>query len=299
MQLSLVIFAGLAAALTIAPAPAQERRGPAVATTVSVVDTLEGAGAGQWVILDLDDTVMRDRQVLGTDEWFFWEANRLMKERGGTLMDAFVALRPLNVVIKSFSDVVLLEPRLPAALDRLRAKGAVVFGLTSRDPQLSQTTVRQLGSIGVSFEQAGLPVLNELAGLDWSSMPATQSVKFQQGVFYTSGSNKGMILGSILDRVKATSLPSFVRTYDDRATNAFALAKALAERGIDSVNYEYKGGAQRTSPVLRRRLASEQLKAFEAAVRRGPLLGDAEAIERLRLATPAVCRAALSGSSSN
>jgi hypothetical protein len=175
--------------------------------------------ASDLVIFDLDNTVFREVQMLGTDEWYTDEIKTLREELGLSREEAALRLEDLNMAVKSASRTKLMEPEIPGLIAQLQTRGVRVIALTARHPNLAPSTQRHLAQFGIDFSRTAPPCGN---------LP---DVKYQKGVLFTAGATKGKVLSGFL--AKAGFSPRRVAALDDRIHHLNSYVETLQEVGIE------------------------------------------------------------------
>src|ERR1035437_1777021 len=105
--------------------------------TTELTRLTKDMGPGDLVVFDLDNTIFRETQMLGTDEWYSYILYHLMATRNLTREQAALELEPLNRSIKFKSRVKLMEKELPQLIHALQMRGIATIGLTARHPGLA------------------------------------------------------------------------------------------------------------------------------------------------------------------
>jgi hypothetical protein len=223
--------------------------------------------AGDLLVLDLDNTTFREAQELGTDDWYS-HAEHLLLQSGLTEDQAEAALHPLNVKIKSATEMKLMEDGFPGWIRSLQAKGVVVLGLTARNPELEDVTLRQLRSLGIHF-QPGVFNGENMRGLQVPDSDKAQP-RYKDGVMFVRQQSKGKVLRAMLDR--AGFRPGRVLAIDDRIKHVNSLAEALIELQIDGTVIHYLRSQE--IPPFDPQVADFQARYFEAT---GHLISDEHA----------------------
>jgi hypothetical protein len=225
---------------------------------------------GDVAVFDLDNTVFREQQTLGTDEWYSHILHRLM-QRGLSREIAAEVLEPVNRSIKAESKMRLLEPGLPQILRRLQDRGMFVIGLTARHPNLAQITLEQLAKLGVDFSLSQFPG-HRVVGDHIGGLPNLFS--WRGGVAFTDGALKGVVLKHILQG--AGVQPKRIFAVDDRIHHIHNLVEAMLEMGIEGRAIHYLR-VQQEEP-FNPKLAELQYRVFK---RLGRIISDEEAKSHL------------------
>ena len=181
---------------------------------------------GDLVVLDLDNTVFRETQMLGTDEWYSHELQKRIAA-GESKHDATRSLEPFNIEIKKRTQMRLMEPGIPDLIFELQRRGVMVIGLTARHPKLAMLTHSHLRRLGVDFTLSKFPgeVLRE------DRLPQLHNAfLFSGNIAFTDGSPKGLVLTHLIQ--KTGIRPSRVLAIDDRIYHVHTFVEALLALGI-------------------------------------------------------------------
>ncbi len=224
---------------------------------------------GTLLVFDLDNTVMRPAQTLGTDQWFEY----LVKEYVGELMGAGTpeetavsqaidkALLLWNKV-QRVTEIQLVEKETADIIQKAQKAKIPVMALTARPSDLIETTQKQLKSNGVDFT-INPPYAKDLEFRD--QVPA----QFTKGVTYIGPKNvKGSALITFLKKIGLQ--PKKIVFVDDKVRHVKSVDASTSEAKIPSVCFRY-GAADPIVKQFDPKIAGVQLKYFNG------LLGDAEA----------------------
>jgi hypothetical protein len=111
---------------------------------------------GDWVIVDLDETVVVEEQALGRDHWLQRQIRKLMQTDHLSYEDAKAKLSPLNRTIKKLSHVKLTEDGLVSK----RPHYIEIFDDLDENVQNFQTeitTINRLTSKSIKSRAKGFP----------------------------------------------------------------------------------------------------------------------------------------------
>ncbi len=244
---------------------------------------------GDLLVLDLDNTVFREVQMLGTDEWHAHAVHKIVARGGLGKKEAMDRLERVNGRIKAESAMKLMEPGLPALIADLQAKGVLVIGLTARHPNLAGTTIMHLNQLGISFQRSRFPEAKLLG--DYRIPGLDHAFLWSSGVAFTDGSPKGTVLKALIERSGIT--PKRFIAIDDRIHHVHNFVEALLDLKIEGRVVHYL--RVREEPEFDPAVADLQFRVFR---RLGYLLSDDEARARLKPLRDR-CAAALSAASAS
>jgi hypothetical protein len=211
-----------------------------------------------WVILDLDNTLMQPAQTLGSDQWFGYRI-QVGLEQGLSLKDALAGALGPWWQIQFKTGVKPMESMTAGWIQEMQAKGITVMGLTARAVDLAATSHAQLASLGIDL--ARTPPVRESKTLEASD--------YQNGVLYLRDlGDKGAALMDFL--VSTDSHPESVIFVDDKMSNVRSVEKVLEGTSIRHLSFRY-GAADATVARFNSRLADIQYREF---VEKGILISD-------------------------
>lgn len=182
------------------------------------------------VVMDDDDTLTKmpcanngQCQYLGGPAWFSWQSNlptnspqRVAKTFGGLLTD--------SALIFSLSNEVYTQPSVPSTLVTLTQSGAHLLVETARDQSLVNSTSRQFKALPVKDDKVtnlaqliNVSALKGPSGLTSFASPyqpcgnsSFRAARYEQGVLYLSGQNKGQMLTCFLKHAQSKNIKNIV-----------------------------------------------------------------------------------------
>lgn len=211
---------------------------------------------GTLVIFDLDNTVMKPAQMLGTHMWYDGLVKGYLKE-GLSEEDAHKRAIAFWNRVHKISSMVPVESGGPKFI-RLIQKGHMVMALTARDPRFHWDTFRQLLEVNVDFR-------SRPAAPDGLTLDLPKPAAFHNGVLFAHGNPKGEVLKQFLD--KAGLKPARIVMIDDKRYNLESVESSLS---IPFVGLRY-GGADADEKNFDPRIAEIQGRHF------GRILSDDDA----------------------
>lgn len=135
-------------------------------------EAVSGLGQGDFVVFDIDNTVLEPAQTLGSDQWFEYRV-KVHKSKGKDEKQAVDSAIQDWMPVQEMTDVQLVEAATSGIIRKLQDKGIAVVALTARPDELRSTTINQLRSAGVKFEN----------------------------ILFSFGKNKGLVLRDYLTRM--------------------------------------------------------------------------------------------------
>lgn len=163
------------------------------------------------VIYDIDNTLLRFKTSFASDQWFNWQKDQIKKgcpkhciakSVGGVLQYSYNAT--------FLSRMLLVEKEIPSLIRSLQEANYGVVALTSRGPVNHPATIRELNRNGVDFDKRNAPKW------PFSTKLNGRKVRYADGVFLTSGLNKGEMLTYLINRPNLKKKYKAIFFLDDR-----------------------------------------------------------------------------------
>ena len=230
-----LLSAALALLLAACAAPAV--RPDATASIVRNIDdlaqlapALAESSRRTLLVLDIDDTLLTSAGFFGSDKWYEWQKTLPPGDPGkvACLFDVI----SLNYEAGSQQPT---QPDGPALINALPIDKLL---LTSRNPLYRGGTLRTLRDAGYA-----LPAMlgGQAEGRSWDFRKAAEArpvhVAYDQGVFMTTGQDKGQVLLDLLRRLGLHY--ERVVLVDDGEKNIANMQAALRAAGIDYLGLHY------------------------------------------------------------
>lgn len=202
-----------------------------IVETVSVETVVALIDADTWVLVDLDNTLFEGKQALGHTEWFYDKAYAMMRQQGLTLEEATRECYPEWIEIQKVCPVKPIEEAFVPVLTLLHQQGSVIMGLTHRQPSIADSTVRQVASLGWTFQDSA-PVKNTFV------VPAKTPTMYTQGILFTGEYNKkGETFVQFLTMIDQK--PKKVLFIDDKRGHVEEVGRAVMEQNIEYIGVHY------------------------------------------------------------
>ncbi len=231
--------------------------------TQDVTQVLEHVESGALCVFDLDNTLVKPPQHLGSDPWVTHAVERSLKQ-GKSLQDAIHQLVTNLVEIHSHTVMQIVDARSLDVLEQLKARGIPCVGLTKRDPRLGSRTLEQLKELGIGF----YPILKE------SVFKNLNGSFYKEGVIFAGpGIDKGPALLAYLKKFKLQ--PTCVVMIDDKNSYLQEIEKTLQAHKIPFVGMRY-GALDETLKAFNSEVADLQLEHLHK------ILSDEDALHLLQ-----------------
>ena len=196
----------------------------------AIAPALAESHARSLLVLDIDDTLLTSDGFFGSDKWYEWQKH-LPKDDPGKVPCLF------DVIALNY-EAATQHPTQPDGPDLINAVRADKLLLTSRNPLYRGGTVRTLHD-----NHYALPAMlgTQVEGRSWDVRKDVTAkpvhVEYDQGLFMTSGQNKGVMLVALLNRLNLHY--QRVLLVDDGQANIDAMRAALRTAGIGYLGLRY------------------------------------------------------------
>lgn len=188
------------------------------------------------ILLDIDDTLLIPKQMLGSDEWF---CSQLKKNHEGgmpaeEIVDRTVAQWEL---IRHITEMDIVEPGTKEIVDLLQKSGSPVMGLTTQGFTLSRKTVQHLHDQEIFLEKAAPSPSDVYFTQKRKGSSFEEGVLYRHGILFTSGTDKGNAFFTLCEGLGY--IPKKIIFINDKATHLREIELAAEQRGIPFVGLRY------------------------------------------------------------
>ncbi|MCO4754374.1 MAG: DUF2608 domain-containing protein [Bacteriovoracaceae bacterium] len=248
----------------------------------TTLEKIEKYGAKNvLVVLDIDNTTLAMPQNLGSDQWFGWQSGNCMgKEKTPPfcVADNFDELLDIQGQLFALSNMIPTEKATVKVIKELQSKGIKLILLTSRGPVFRNATERALKMNGLTFRESAIgsangfassytpydlknPKASGLNAYDIKSMgnKSPRPVSYMNGVFMTSGLNKGIMLKTLLAKTKSNF--KAIIFADDHKKHTVRMQQIMGKvKGVDLVTFRYS----KIDPIVKAFHASDKMPSIKA-----------------------------------
>lgn len=187
------------------------------------------------VVFDIDNTLLKARQPIGSDQWFEWQSEAIKNASSDAIFKNFDELLAVQADFFQLSAMDLTEASLPIVVGAFKRFGHNIVLLTSRGPSLRNVTERELQRNNLWFSDstlgAGYP-------MEYMESPFKQKVSFMNGIFMTSGHHKGEALAYLLKKTgRNYKAIIFVDDHERHTKRVYETFEKL--NGPEIVTYRY------------------------------------------------------------
>ncbi len=252
----------LLALLSACAGPAPRPNGIAAISQVVEIDDLalvapavaDNNGRRTLLVLDIDDTLLTSAGFFGSDAWYEWQKTLPASDPGkvACLFDVISLNYEAGAQQATQADG-------PALVNPLMQRDALM--LTSRNPLYRGGTLRTLRDAGYAFPTM-LDGGDEGRIWRWRKTPEANPapLSYDQGVFMTTGQDKGLVLLDLLGRLDVSY--QRVVLVDDGEKNITNMQAALRDAGIDYLGMHYRRVDKRVDAEMARQ-GREGWKAWQ------------------------------------
>lgn len=204
------------------------------------------------VASDLDNTLIRSVQSIGSDEWSIYYQN-LLQTQGTEKIEAARQMSLLFNAIHEISEVKLVCPTITKVFSELKKQNCKTLGLTARNPKILNATLREINSVNIDFSSKS-PFSDNL------ELEAPFPYTYSQGVIFATIKNrKGNALINFLNHIKFK--PKKLVFIDDKWSHVKDVVERVKKEGICVVGIRYSA-ADKEIRNFNPLIADTQLKYF-------------------------------------
>ncbi|MDX8431496.1 MAG: DUF2608 domain-containing protein [Candidatus Algichlamydia australiensis] len=143
------------------------------------------------ILLDIDDTLLIPKQMLGSDIWFNYrwrEYQKMGMSRGDALEKSLAEWN----AIRHLTEMEIVEPGTKEIISQMQDEGYTVMGLTTQGIAMATRTSMQLKDLGIHLVRTAPSKNGHYLNIN------EHGVLFREGVLFTSGTPKGKALFALL-----------------------------------------------------------------------------------------------------
>jgi hypothetical protein len=151
------------------------------------------------IVFDIDNTLLKAKQSLGSDQWFEWKAEAIKQASSSANFRTFEELLKAQADFFQLSTMTLTESFIPQMVNDMKKLGHPIILLTSRSPDLRNVTERELERNKLWFGDSSI-----MNGIPYNIIesPFKNRVSFMNGIFMTTGHHKGEALAYLLAKAR-------------------------------------------------------------------------------------------------
>ena len=210
------------------------------------------------LVFDIDNTLLKMTQNLGSDQWFNWQYYSCLKGKQPSfcVADSMQKLLQIQEYLFALAPMLPSQPEMPKLIQKLQARGMKVIALTSRGPEFRSSTERELNNNGYRFHNSSMH-----PGFPGTFIPYTiknyksyglnkydvrvaklksggRAISFMNGVMMTAGLNKGIMLKTLLHKTKYQ--PKLILFADDHSKHTIRMQRIISPiAGTQVLSYRY------------------------------------------------------------
>ena len=228
--LLLVVLLSACAGQAVRPSATPESEVRASHDLADIAPALAESTKRTPLVLDIDDTLLTSDGFFGSDKWYEWQKTLPASDPGKVpcLFDVI----SLNYAPGGQRAT---QPDGPALVNAVQVDKLL---LTSRNPLYRGGTLRTLRDAGYALPA---PLAGQADGSSWDFRKAPDAapvrITYDQGVFMTTGQDKGLALLALLQRLHTRY--DRVVLVDDGKKNIDNMQNALRKAGVDYLGLHY------------------------------------------------------------
>lgn len=184
--------------------------------------------------IDIDNTSLKMKGIIGSDQWFYWQEKLLGKQSPYRVARDYSELLSIYYRIMGNAETTLTDPKILDFIAEARKMGYKFFGITARGHQIAYPSTRELSKNFINYE-------NDLFRGDayYLGTPKgfQRQILLQDGIIYTAGQHKGKALDFFLDKFNLE--PSYATIIDDKIKNVNQFLESMEQRRIKTLGVRY------------------------------------------------------------
>lgn len=151
------------------------------------------------IVSDFDNTLMKPMHLLGSDQFYEWQAHLMKTNDKLKDFETFEEFMEFHAKAMQLTKMTLTDPEIPALINGWKDNNIHMIVLTSRGPFFRSITERDLNLQGLNI-RAISPVKDFID----ETKIQERDTHFMNGLFFTSGLNKGDALHHFLQKSNKT-----------------------------------------------------------------------------------------------
>ncbi len=187
-------------------------------------------GPDTLILLDIDDTLLIPKQMLGCDEWFMHRC-RQHQESGLSKSDALEAAIAEWEAVRHLTKMEIVEVGSEKIVQSMQEKGLCVMGLTTQGLALATRTVQQLQEQQLDLSKTAPTQEDHCISI------GGHTVLFREGILFTSGRSKGESLFKFCEKIGWW--PKRIVFINDKEAHLRDIERAAEARGVEFVGLRY------------------------------------------------------------
>ncbi len=182
------------------------------------------------VILDIDDTLLIHKQMLGCDEWFLRRV-KFYQDAGMSIVDSVEKSVIEYNMIHYLTEMEIVEPGIDSVVDRIQKMPCRVMGLTTRGFCVALCTGRQLRKNNIDLTKTAP------SSQDYYFQMGNEGILYKNGVLFTAGTHKGEAFFHLCDAIDY--LPKRIIFVNDKASHLAQVEEIAKSRNIPFIGLRY------------------------------------------------------------
>lgn len=198
--------------------------------------------SGTLIVLDLDETVMKPKGLIGSEKWYDWLVKDIQHRKKITETEAHVIAMKIWGEKQNNLRMQLLDPLAAKWIQMRKKSGTPIIALTARRPEISEYTLRQLKKLSIQFS-------NDLFDKPIFDQTRTESTLWSRGVIFASENNsKGDVLTAFISQMKLK--PQRIIFIDNYLHHLESVHAAIKKMGQQSEPYLFHASSQNCTSFL-------------------------------------------------
>ena len=180
------------------------------------------------IIFDIDNTLLRRRNMVGSDEWVADLLQQKIRE-GLTVQEACYMILPLYCHVLYHMTMECVEQETALLVNALQRSGFSTVCVTARSLLIAEQTLQQLRENNLSF-------LNTVGYVSFDIHTSTPAIH-KDGVVFAGAQSKGSMIVQFIE--KLDHKPKVVIFLDDKLEHVEKVARIMSESNIEFHGFRY------------------------------------------------------------
>lgn len=210
------------------------------------------------VVYDVDNTILATEKDFGSEHWFLWQRQLLENgiKKAPAVASSVEDLLTAQSWIYHIGAMHPVAPEIPKQIQYQRSLGVSSIILTSRSTGLRDATLREVRRNQIFLSSSAELGVHDLSepfipyqldqperfgltdrDIEQFKLKPAQATVFDRGVYLTQGQHKGVMLKSLLSRMKRSF--TAIVFVDDRASHIEGMRAAFTDRPEKMVTIQY------------------------------------------------------------
>ncbi len=226
---------------------------------IDQVDRTKVALKKKLIVIDIDDTLLESKSILGTPTWFYNMVNKI-RHAGASKSEAYEIMGKIDKIVQEQIEVQPIEDALIAAIKSWQKQKSLVIAITSRSNEFAEVTKKQLSNLSLDFYSSLFFCVEQ----NWSDTHG----KFNNGTLYVEeGHTKGELFETFFNILTNTCgvAVNLIAQADDQERYIKQINAIAEDNNINYIGIIY--GKALSKRVFNLSLANRELNLLQETIK--------------------------------